>query len=132
LAKKKPISVKGVEQVIAATNKFLQKSQKGSARGLRTWGEDTMTVAKQDFVPHRFGHLKGSGTVESKGAGTNEALVELSFGGESPAGEYAIIVHERPANHKHGTDKYLEKATAQESNKVDDLVARAVKRETGL
>ncbi len=125
------VSVKGVEKVVAANKKFVQKSLVGTAMGLRMWAEETMTVIKKDFVPFKHGILRGSGQVASKKEG-DDLLVELSFGGDSPAGAYAAAVHEKPASHKHGTDKYLEKGTAQESSKLDDRIVRSVKRSANI
>lgn len=90
-----------------------------------------MTLAKNDFVPVEFGSLRGSGVVEEKG--TNERPeIELSFGGTNPAGAYAIVVHERPASHKVGSDKYLETPALQESKKLLGVVGQEVRKETGM
>jgi hypothetical protein len=125
------VEVKGVEAVASAALKLFGKSYEGTVRGLRVWGEETITRAKQNFVPVRFGVLRASGKAEIR-EGEESPSVELSFGGDSPAGEYAIYVHEIPAEHHVGEDKYLEKPALQESGHLAADIMVQVKRATGI
>ena len=109
----------------------MKKSVIGTKRGLQNWGEDTMTFAKRDFVPVEFGNLRGSGTVEQK-MEADGPIIELAFGGETQAGKYALVVHERPARHDVGTDKYLEKPAFQRSNQLIGEIGKAVRSATGM
>jgi hypothetical protein len=90
-----------------------------------------MTISKDEYCPVDDGYLRGSGTVESRRIKGNPA-VELSFGGESPAEEYAIYVHEVPARHPVGEDKYLEKAVMRQLPEVVPTIKRVVKKRTGV
>lgn len=60
--------------------------------------------------------------------------MELSFGGQSPSDEYAVVVHEDTTKQHKGTttSKYLEIGAAEESDKLAPQVARAIQRETGM
>lgn len=119
----KPV-VRGVDSTKRALARFVKRSVSGTARGLRVWGEETMTYAKQSFVPVLTGNLRGSGTVESKDEGGSPS-VELAFGGQAPAGEYAIVVHER-------TIKYLETPANERSSRLASTVANEIRKETGM
>lgn len=116
--------VSGVSQTIRALKAFSSKSLEGTARGLRIWGEETVTYAKDSHVPVETGNLRASGVAESKMEG-DEPAVELSFGGQAPAGAYAIIVHEK-------VHKYLEVPANEKSKDLIPTVANEVKRSTGL
>jgi hypothetical protein len=91
-----------------------------------------MTLAKEDYVPVLTGALRASGLVEMKEEEGDTPSVQLSFGGQSPAGKYAIFVHEVPASHKVGEDKYLEKPALRQSSKLKSTIAREVKKDTRL
>jgi hypothetical protein len=125
------VKVKGVSRVIQSYRKFTKTAEAEIFAGLRVWGENTMTISKDEFTPVKRGYLRGSGTVESRRIKGNPA-VELSFGGESPADEYAVYVHEIPAEHPVGEDKYLEKAVMQEMPELVPTIKRVVKRRTGV
>jgi hypothetical protein len=120
--------MKGVEAVVQAGRRVYMGALEGVARGLRLWGEETITLAKEDYVPVLTGALRASGTAEMVDEGTTAPSVRLSFGGQSPAGEYAIPVHERPASHRVGEDKYLEKPALRQSRKLKETIAREVKK----
>lgn len=128
---KKGFTLKGVTLVVANIKKFERNAVAGSVKGLRTWGEATMSRIKERDVPVRFGILKASGTVAMEGT-KEEPQVELSFGGDQPASGYAIAVHEVPASHAHGTDKYLERGALEESSRLKSDVGKAVKSATGM
>ncbi len=92
-----------------------------------------MTIIKAQDTPYESGNLRGSGTVDPKDSSGTQPNVELSFGGESPADEYATVVHEQIGKkHKHGSRKYLEIGAARESSSLVPTVGRFVKRETGM
>lgn len=130
---KSGFTVKGVDLVLKNINNFTGKTVLGAAKGLRTWGEATMAKIKERDVPREFGVLAGSGKVETTGSRKSKQLqVELSFGGSHPASGYAIPVHEVPAKHSHGSDKYLERGALSEAKKMKRDVAQAVKRATGM
>ena len=128
---RKGFTLKGVTLVVANIKKFERNAVAGSAKGLRTWGEATMSRIKEREVPVKFGILKGSGKVDEAGT-KDKPEVELSFGGDHPASGYAIAVHEIPASHKHGGDKYLERGALAEASKLKDDIAKAVKNQTGM
>jgi hypothetical protein len=118
--------------VISNIKKFTARSSVGARKGLRTWGEATMSKIKRDDVPRKFGTLAASGTVDSVDEASDPGI-ELSFGGSHPASGYAIPVHEVPATHKHGSDKYLERPALSEAKAhLNKDVGDAVKRETGM
>ncbi len=120
------ITVKGVQVVARALKNFARKSVKGTQRGLLVWGEETKTLAMKE-VPVKDGTLRGSGDVEEKMIGGSPA-VEISFGGESPAGAYAIPVHERPFK----GHKYLERPALANAKNIIPTVGREVRAETGM
>ena len=127
----KGFTLKGVTLVVANIKKFGGNAAIGSIKGLRTWGEATLTVIKEREVPIKFGILKGSGKVDEAGM-KDKPEIEISFGGDHPASGYAIAVHEIPASHKHGGDKYLERGALAEASKLKGDVGKAVKSQTGM
>jgi len=126
------VKIKGVEAVVRASQMLGRKAQGAVVRGLRLWGEETITLAKEDYVPVLTGALRASGHIEMKEEEGDTPTVQLSFGGQSPAGNYAIPVHEVPATHHVGEDKYLEKPALRESTKLKSTIAREVKKDTGM
>lgn len=117
--------VKGVDTVKRALQNFVSRSIEGTGRGLRKWGEETMTYAKKSTnFPVETGNLRASGVVEGKDIGGSPA-VELSFGGQAPAGGYAVVVHEK-------TYKYLEIPVNEKSKDLIPTVGEEVKKETGM
>lgn len=119
-----------MSKVIGALNSFDRKTEAGIKLGLREWGEETMTIAKEQFVPVDTGVLRDSGRVDSFDRRKGPAI-ELSFG-EGPAGGYAIKVHELPRPHRVGQDKYLEAPAGMRQHLVRDSIEDAVKFKTGL
>jgi len=125
------VTFKNAEKVAAAIKNFAKRSASGTREGLTVWGHETMTIAKRDFVPVEFGTLMATGTVEEAGSDSAPEIV-LSFGGDSPAGAYAIPVHERPARHSKGSDKFLQTPAQQESKKLLGVVGQFIRKATGL
>ena len=127
----KGFTLKGVTLVVANIKKFERNATLGSIKGLRTWGEATLTVVKEREVPVKFGILKASGKVDEAGT-KSRPEIEISFGGDHPASGYAVAVHEIPASHTHGGDKYLERGALAEASKLKDDIGDAVKSQTGM
>lgn len=127
---KSPVKVIGVKKVQKAGLDFVKRSQRGAVRGLKIWGEETLTITKAVHTPFKTGILRGSGATEIKDAGGIQPNVEISFGGESPADEYAVVVHENTLlKHKWGSSKYLEIGTSEESGKLGTQLDRSITRE---
>lgn len=128
----KKFKIKGIKQAQTKNDQFYKRSLRGAVKGIRVWGEETMTITKAQHVPFDTGVLRGSGTVEPKDSGSPQPNVELSFGGESPSDEYAVAVHEGTQKHKHGSRKYLEIGSLSESGRLAPIVAQFIQRETGM
>ncbi len=126
----KRLTIKGIKAVAKALKNFEKRSVVGTKRGLKVWGEETLTAAKKE-TPVAEGTLRGSGDVEEKDVGGSLAI-EISFGGDSPAGAYAIPVHERPARHSVGGDKYLERPALDRASRLIPTIGQEVRRETGM
>jgi len=97
----------GTDQFTRWLNETPAVTQKHLEGALFTEGEVVMGVAKRR-TPVRFGTLKSTGHVkppETKGGVTS---VTLGYGTD-----YAIYVHERPANHPIGQMKFLESAVLE-------------------
>lgn len=132
MAKAKKFRVKGIKQAQGANFDYFKRAQRGAVKGIRVWGEETMTITKAQHTPFDTGNLRGSGMVDPEGSSSLQPTVELSFGGESPADEYAVVVHENTKlKHKHGSSKYLEIGSLNESGRLAPIVAEFVNRETG-
>lgn len=65
-----------------------------------------MTISKRDFVPVKWGILRGTGIVLPVEQSRGFLSVELAYGG--PAAPYAVTQHEVRMAHKIGEWKYLQ------------------------
>ena len=122
--------IEGLDEILEKLVGYQLETVKSVEKSLYTWGEQTLTRAKEEFVPVRFGFLRASGETELQVDG-DALLVEISFGKAGPATEYAVFVHEIPANHAVGQDKYLEIPAMEESAHLGDDVKDGLK-EDGL
>jgi hypothetical protein len=85
---------------------------RAAAEQLYEDGEETMTDAKDNYVPVHDGILRGTGHVEQPQINGDTASVQLGFGG--PAAPYAAKQHEDlTLHHTVGEAKYLERPLLQ-------------------
>lgn len=128
LAREIGASIKGVDEILRKLEATSERFAKAIRDGLNAWGENTISISKE-VCPYRWGHLRASGKSEMIKSGGAD-LVELSYGGESPADAYAIYVHEIPARHAPGKiQKYLEVPTLRESKKLPSVIGAIIKRD---
>lgn len=94
-------------------------------RALDQFGEHVVGDAQQ-LTPVKTGFLQGSATTTPATAESETIAKQIGFNAE-----YAAAVHERPAKHLVGEDKYLAKAMSANASKMAPFVGDAVKAVEG-
>jgi len=124
--------VSGDEQTILALDLLRENLREGIRKGLLEAAEKVITTAKEGYVPVRYGWLRASGYTEPLEDQEQSIVVELGFGKEGPSRDYALFVHERPARHEVGQDKFLEIPAFEAGDLILDELKAAVQESTGL
>ena len=98
------LKLKGMGTINAALNRVAREYPEDIRGAMFRQGEKIMGRSKEEFVPHKEGHLKDSGHVVEDGD-----RVLLVFGGM--AAPYAIVQHENKKfrHPRGGSAKYLER-----------------------
>jgi hypothetical protein len=107
----------GLPALLTAFAMLPGKARKGLAEGMEFEMQHVIDDSKENWVPVDTAALKDSGfasDAEIKGdtisvtGGFGPALLERRARGGQSGSEHTLPVHEVPANHQQGSDKYLE------------------------
>lgn len=101
-----PIKFTGQVKMNAELKQLLRQFPEKAAASLFKRANVIMTVSKRDFVPVKWGILRGTGIVFPAEFRRGFLSVELAYGG--PAAPYAVTQHEVKMAHKVGEWKYLQ------------------------
>jgi hypothetical protein len=102
---------KDLDDIERALRDEAKNTQNDLGNGLGSWGARTKLVA-QGRTPVRTGDLRDSGQVSEPEKRQDGIMITIGFGaGKSE--KYAVFVHDIPARHEVGTDRFLEKAVEQ-------------------
>lgn len=90
----------------ASLARLMTELEEGTEDELFQFCQRVMTRSKAEFVPVKTRRLQRTGKVERDKRNSGLIRVRMSYGGGDVF--YALIVHEKPANHPVGSWKYLE------------------------